>query len=209
MLHIHKLGVGLIPVEEQQEQIYSLVARIKQQFDLTFATEQDVSIPHLTLFQGVYQNEAQVVDIVRSIDFSQFSRWQPVKGLSAWAEKILFLDCERTTDLYQAHLRVFEKLFPLYEGKSADPQDFVGITPGQQRSFNETGYPFSRQEYLPHFTLAHLKDTSLYKLPNTQEKLNRLITDSPLRQRIDFERFVVYRVGPLGACKELTYERVL
>lgn len=209
MPYVHRLGIGLIPTEEQQEQIYYLVDSLKKEFDLTFATEPGVSIPHLTLFQGVYQDEAQVIDATTSLDLSQVSRYQPIKGVSIWAQKILFLDCERTPSLYHAHLQVFEKLFPLCEGKSADPQNFIDITEDQQRSFNETGYPFSRQEYLPHFTLAHLRDTTLYQNPDTQRQLNRLLEETSLINGVNFERLVVYRVGPLGACKEFAYERTL
>ncbi|MEK6909557.1 MAG: hypothetical protein AABW61_00595 [Candidatus Aenigmatarchaeota archaeon] len=208
MLYTQSLGIGLIPIEEQQDQIYELVDRIKQEFDLTFATERGISIPHLTLFQGVYQDESQVVNTISSTSIS-LPRHQPVKGLTIWAQKILFLDCEKTPDLYQAHNRVFERLFPLCEGKSADPQNFIGITSGQQKSFNETGYPFSLQEYLPHFTLSHLKDPTLYIQPTTQQRLNDLLSISPIRKGIDFEKLIVYRVGLLGACKEFVYQTPL
>ena len=203
----HKLGVGLVPSSRSVDEVYALVTRIGEAAQLGFATAQGVSIPHLTLFQGKYRSEEEVVERVRTIDFSFFPREARVLDISVWAKKIVFLDLERTEGFRRAHEFVFHALFPLCEGKSADPQKFEGITAGQEKSFEETGYPFSLAEYLPHITLAHLGAVPQDAL-REESRLRTAIKDF-LPRAVAFEKLVVYRVGPLGSCTDIVWERKL
>lgn len=206
MRFYHKLGIGLIPETNQIEQIYNLINQIFKKYNLSFATQEGVSIPHLTLFQGKYRDKGEVINKLKSLDL-KLSETYLIQGLSIWARKIIFLDLIKTDSLQQTHNNIYQALFPLCEGKSADPQKFEGITPGQQKSFDETGYPFSLEEYLPHFTLAHIRELQ-NKLEETESELNKLLKKSRLEQ-ITFDKLVVYRVGLLGSCINFAYEQKL
>lgn len=200
-----KLGIGLVPYQHDQERIYDLVASIAEKFDLGFQTARGVSIPHLTLFQGVYTDADAVAQTLSTIDLTFLSAAEQVRGLSIWAQKIVFLDFEKSDRLSRAHEMVYRALRPLASGVSADPQNFQGITAGQQQSFASTGYPFSLDEYLPHVTLAHLKK-NLKDADDAVVQLAQLLAHSGFPQEIQFEKLVAYRVGPLGACKEFVPE---
>lgn len=201
----HRLGVGLIPGESQISKIYDLAEKLSTQNDLSFWVKPGISVPHVTLFQGRFKSEEEVIKAIKGIDFSYLNSKQALSGLSVWAQKIIFLDCERSEYLQKAHESVYNALFPLCEGKSADPQQFKGITDGQQRSFDKTGYPFSLEEYLPHFTIAHLRN------PEQTEKhhFREIFEKSSLVDTVVFDRIVLYRVGDLGKCFDFVYERKL
>ncbi len=201
----YRLGVGLIPVEVSVAQIYNLTQDLSNQYDLSFWIKSGLSIPHVTLFQGIFKSEEEVIKKMENVDISSFNRTQSLLGLSVWAQKILFLDCKKSIDLSDLHKNIYNVLFPLCEKKSADPQKFVNITEGQQKSFDTTGYPFSLNEYLPHFTVAHFVTPGLinkFELSNFFEKSN-------LSKKIVFKKIVLYRVGDLGRCSDFIYEQNL
>lgn len=200
----HKLGFGLIPIKEHQDLIYSLAEKLAQRIDLSFYLKSGESIPHLTLFQGRFVSVEEVVKKMETLDFSFLGRNQKLIGLSQWAKKIIFLDCVNNHELQTAHEKVYHALFPMCEGKSADPQNFQDITKGQQKSFNETGYPFSLKEYLPHFTIAHIENPEV----DESAQLDKVYQTINLRT-ITFERIVVYIVGELGRCLEFAFEKNL
>jgi 2'-5' RNA ligase len=192
----YKLGVGLIPTPAHQYNIYHLVQQLQNTIPLSFATLPAASTPHLTLFQGKYHSQNDVISAVQ-----QLSTIIPTTltslNLGIWAEKIIFLNFKNTPILQQFHEELFQILFPLCEGKSADPQHFQGISPAEQNSFMETGYPFSLHAYSPHVTLAHLSTaTNTIRLPILPPEL----------QQVQFEKLVVYRVEELGACKHYIWE---
>ncbi|HEY5713929.1 MAG TPA: hypothetical protein VIT68_01110 [Candidatus Gracilibacteria bacterium] len=196
----HRLGIGLIPSPDEIKAIYGLSQDLTQSQDLSFFLQPGISIPHLTLFQGKFSDESAVIKALSSIDLSSFTPQQIIKGISVWAQKIVFLDCLKSQDLADLHTQVFKVLFPLCEGTSADPQNFQGITEGQQKAFEATGYPFSREEYLPHFTLAHLSNPQIGSPPET-------LSHSKVLSEVHFTKLVVYRVGDLGACLDFAYEK--
>lgn len=195
-----KLWIWLIPSKSAIKNIYDLTNDISKIYDLSFFLKQDFSIPHLTLFQGKFTDEEMVIKLVREIDFSSFKREQFIKWISLWAKKILFLDCRPSNDLQIMHEQIYNKLFPICEWESADSQNFEDITNGQQKSFEETWYPFSLCEYLPHFTLAHILD-----LP--QDINDIILKESNIGTSINFDRLVIYKVGDLGRCTDLIYEK--
>ena len=200
MVQYHDLGVALIPTAEHQERIYRSVGDLNRLLDFVFCPAPDTSIPHLSLFQGRYRNEKDVVSIIDSMNFSDVSQTQRISGFSFWAEDIFFMDIKRSEDLYRTHNRVFNELFPLVK-ISRRPQKISGITEGQRKSLKETGYPFSLKEFYPHITLAKVKEES-------KKYLESLLPLSDFA-KIVFDRVIVFRVGDFGACKDVVYEKLL
>lgn len=196
----YKLGVGLIPTKRQVDSSYSLARIISSQHTTSFVTTPGISIPHVTLFQGKFKDESSIVEKLKKLDTEYLNVEQQLTGLSVWANNIVFLNCKKRDDLQQLHEAVYESLFPLCEGVSADPQKFDSITAGQQKSLDKTGYPFSGAEYMPHFTIAHLEEKV------AESELNKL---SEKLTQVRFEKLVIYRVGKKGACTEFIYTKQL
>jgi 2'-5' RNA ligase len=185
-----RLGAGLIPAESQIFDIYNLAEKLSTQCDLSFWVRPGISVPHVTLFQGRFKSNEEVIQALREVDFSYLNNKQTLSGLSLWAQKIIFLDCKESKDLQRVHENVYSALFPLC---------------GQQRSFDTTGYPFSLEEYLPHFTIAHLRNPGQKRKHNIQKIFEELMQDNI----IVFERAVLYKIGDLGRCLDFVYERKL
>ena len=201
-----KLGFALVPTTPDQKIIYDLAEQLNLEFDLGFRVTPENAIPHLTGFQGVFSDIDKVIKKLASLDFSFIEKEQTVEGISFWAKKIIFLDYEFNTSLEQFHqllIQTFEKGID-YEGTSADPQVFEGLTTGQEESFEQTGYPFYGDEFLPHTTLAHLKAA-----PNTDLRkiLASVRKKSTLSESITFTKFVVFEVETLGKSTKVLWER--
>lgn len=210
---VHKFGVGIIPDAEGIQQVYNLAQKIHATYPMSFHLKPWFSIPHVTLFQWKFRTQEEAVQAMQGVDFSTLSKKQIIQWLTIRALKIVFLDCERSHDLKAAHNAVYDALSPICEGKSADPQNFKWITDGQQRSFDETGYPFSQEEYLPHFTIGHIVTPVTDPAVDTAEKreieewLARILEESGIWDTMKFEKVVLYKVGDLGACLEFAYEQ--
>jgi 2'-5' RNA ligase len=206
MEYKHNLGIALIPSEEDTNKIYQLIDEVGMDYALSFATDKGVSMPHVTLFAGKYNNLETPINVLENFNISRISRKQKIKNMEIWAEKILFLNLLKGKDLQEAHNYFFSNLFPRSSGKPADPQDFKGITLEQQKSFNETGYPFSEQEYLPHFTLAHFQNIPKHKIYR-EVSLNDILEEFYMGEEINFDKLALFKMGKLGACKEIIYEK--
>jgi hypothetical protein len=170
----------------------------------SFALSDDSNlIPHLSIMQGVFRHFERAIASLESLEKSKISPRLEVLDVSIWATKILFLNFKEVDWLKQLHQQAFDLWIPISERVSADPQKFQGITPGQQASFDRTGYPFALDQYLPHITLAHLlgnKDNGA-----TLAVLSDLLSKRNLR-KVELERLVVFKVEPLGACREIVRE---
>ncbi|MFA5995928.1 MAG: hypothetical protein WCW27_01585 [Patescibacteria group bacterium] len=200
MNYPYKLGVGLLPTVSSQNKIYQLVNELKKTIPLAFAAQSDVSISHLTLFQGKFEFEQVVHKVIEQLEAPKNINQLMVKNLSIWAEKIIFLDFYNTAVSQQFHEQIFNILFPICEGKSADPQAFTDISQDEQTSFDKIGYPFSLKAYKPHITLAHIKVDQINK---------PILLPIPDFKIVEFESLVVYKVEELGACREFIYKRLI
>lgn len=206
------LGFALVPDRGTQNQIYALANQLADlKIPFSWRLDSERSVPHVSIFQGVFKSEEEVLGKVRQLNVPSEIKAAKVLGLSLWAEKIVFLDIERTDKLQVFHEEVFDGFFPLASGESADPQDFKGITSGQRDSFSRTGYPFSNAEFLPHFTIAHvdLKTIGACEANALIEAGKSILEAADLSDSITFERFVVFVVGKLGSFKKVLFERKL
>lgn len=204
---MQSLGVGLIPGTKDTATLAKMAQRAAQTFDLSFFLKPPSSLPHVTLFQGVFPSEEEVIRKVRAVDYSFLSSSQKIQGMDIFAKKVLFITLQNSKDLQRAHELTFHMLSPLCNKAPADTQDLQGITAGQKKSLVATGYPFSRQEFLPHFTLAHFRVPP--KKGAVLPQLTKTLLASSLGKTISFEKLVVYKVGPLGRCVSLVYQKGL
>ncbi len=203
------LGIALLPTKADQRLIYSLTKAFSERINASFFVSPETSIPHLTLFQGIFKKRSEVVWRLEAMDAGNITKVQKVLGFSIWAEKIVFLDFVKTNHLQELHDKLFRSLFPLCMGRSADPQSFEGITAGQQESFERTGYPFSGSEYLPHITLMHLAKNVGDRKALVEQSLKEISRHCSFPKTVTFEQFVVYKVERLGALKQLCFEKRL
>jgi hypothetical protein len=199
------IGLALIPPQEEQELIRNFVASLELSgCNFGFALHSHASsYPHLSIMQGTFENESEAIEKIAQLDLTTVPSLLTVSYLSVWAMKILFLNFVLPESLLKLHTNAFNAWHPIMSSCSADPQDFHGITSGQRESIKTTGYPFSRNEYIPHITLAHfaappLSDAML-------SKANNVLWDS-LPSMITFERLVAFKVEPLGLCREILQE---
>ena len=201
----YNLGIALIPSLEDIDNLYSLVNDISTTFPLSFTTT-GLNIPHVTLFAGKYKTPFPVIDAVEDYTTSKIKKTQDIEGMGIWAEKIIFLNLKKEA-LRDVHRYFFQTASPFSKKKPTDSQNFNGITSGQQRSLNKTGYPFSLYEYLPHFTLAHFKEIPENK-KEIESDLNEILRDHNMKQ-VKFENLVIFNMSPLGACQEVIWNKIL
>lgn len=197
------LGIALVPANEHLERVRRLVSACENQgMNFSFALHRDSSlIPHLSIMQGVFADSNEAIAVADAIDRSELVVSLVVSNLSIWARKILFLNFVETNWLKRFHKNAFHSWMPLSKRTSADPQKFTGITAGQQAAYDDTGYPFALAEYAPHITLAHFAEEQ----SEASKDFPRLLAESELNE-VQFERLVVFKVEPLGACREILRE---
>lgn len=191
-------GIGLIPSDKDIENFYKLMEVVSNEFDLSFSCKKNISIPHLTIFQGIFSDEKRLILKLNEVNLN-LNNILKISGISIWANKIIFLDFELTKDLHDFHTQVFNSVFPLSDKESADPQSFKDISELEQRMYEETGYPFSLTAYKPHITMAHLA-TPLKE--TDASRLNSILSESEFEKEIKFKKLVIYKVGKLGRCKD-------
>lgn len=204
------LGVALLPESGEQERLYDFTRQIHKKYALSFKMTPQVSVPHVSIFQGHFSCAEWVIEQLKNVELNSVLMNLELSSLSLWARKILFLNLTPNVVLSQLHDTVFQQLFikPYCSGLSADPQIFQNITEGQRESFFKTGYPFSQKEYLPHFTVAHLNRDKVSDSEKVIDNhLNHLFKDyfGNLKQII-FTKLIVFSVGDLGCCQDIIFE---
>lgn len=196
---MHRLGFALIP--NHTTPLFAVADTVASTHPCSFVMRAGETVPHVSLFQGVYADLTRVQEVFAQLTPHPLPRELTTCGLSIWAEKIVFLDLTPHPDLQVLHEQIFATFFPLAAGTSADPQAFAGITAGQAASFRETGYPFSRTEYLPHFTIAHLDRADGGIVPS----LNNI--ECP--DTVTVAELVYFRVGDKGVVTEILGRKTL
>jgi len=188
------LGVGLIPSKESQLKLNELAKGI---YDLNKENliHNSSNTPHLTLFQGRFDSADKVIEIVKKLKITNLSL-QKVEKLLIWGNW-LFLNLDLTKGISEAHNNLAEQLIPLRFGKAIDFLDESYMSEGQIKSFNETGYQFSRTEFIPHITLLSLKERSM-EINNLEETI--------LPPVVEFSKIIIYVTGEGGACTEVLLE---
>lgn len=207
------VGLALVPSEKDCQAISSLLCECESRgVQFAFALNTSNSIAHLSLMQASFDDQQTAIDLLQELDFQvleytargQFLR-QPMKvvDVSVWATKIVFLNFSLRPELRQLHTDVANLWLPKALRSSADPQSFSDVSEGQKQSISTTGYPFSYEQYLPHITLAHLKDGN-----GSAEKIGLMndLTKTLLPPVIRFERLVAFAVEPLGLCRQIIRE---
>lgn len=210
MTNFLNIGVALLPTSYEQNKLYDFTQLINEKYALSFKITPNITLPHVSLFQGCFSNSEWVIDQLRTIVFNPVLVNFECSSLSLWARKIIFLNLTNNMALSALHNTIFQRLFieGFCSGTSADPQAFQEITVGQKKSFTETGYPFSQKEYLPHFTLAHFNLDSITASKEVMEnELNNLFQEYFRGVRnMSFEKFIIFSVGNLGICKDVLFE---
>lgn len=203
------IGIALVPCKQDILRIRELTEQLeesKREFSFALHKRKD-AIPHLSLLQGVFDDSSVAMEALTGLDPTAIHPILTVKNLNIWATNIVFLNFILSEELLELHNQICDRWFARSSRVSADPQHFTCITEGQRKSFEETGYPFSRQEFLPHITLAHLAVAtpnahSTVATPSTHATL----PPSALPESITFEKIALFRVEPLGVLTETIAE---
>lgn len=203
---VTNLGLALIPVASDRSRIRDAVALLEKSigpFSFALYKQRD-AIPHLSLMQGVFENDEEALSALEDVDFSRVRSSLDVSQLHLWARKIIFLNLEPVDWLTQLHENIVNAWLPLVAKEPADPQDFDGISEGQRHSYEKTGYPFALGEFIPHITLAHLDKpiSDAEEFARELEELRRF----RIQQYVRFEKVAIFRVEPLGVCREIVDE---
>jgi hypothetical protein len=199
---VFAIGLALLPTERCSSDLVSSLTLLEKVAPFEYGLHKSVSIPHMSLMQGVFAETQAALQAIDELDLALVEHSMPVVDLSLWAEKIVFLNVPRSERLQRLHQDVFALWRPLAQGQSADPQIFKSISPGQQASFNATGYPFSQDEYLPHITLGHLLEpVDPVVLPRMNDVMQKNFA-----ALLTFEKLVAFIVEPRGECRRIIGE---
>ena len=198
-----KLGVAILPDSNSSDYILSVVEIIKK-LNIPYLKWNEKNTPHMTLFQGKIKESPVVINEINKIQVDSSLRVQKVMGFNVWAYEWLFLEFEKSPRLVELHNSIVDSLLKHRIGNAVDFLDEEAMTSGQKKSFSETGYQFTYEEFNPHITLFQLIPKQKDNVALTK-RLNREIKV----QNITFNKLVVYRTGPGGACTDILLDRGL
>lgn len=200
-----KLGIGLIPDSKSHRYISK---SIKKVYDLNIIKKHKKNIYHMTLFQGNFKDLEKIINKFENLNFDKVLQEQEIKRVNIWIKEWLFLEFKKNKKLANIHNKIVDQLSPYHTGKAVDFLNEGMMTPGQRKSFKETGYQFSKKEFMPHITIGHLKEYNKYIKELTKDLNNKL--KRPLYSRkIYFNRVVIYKIGENGACTNIISKKNL
>ena len=75
----------------------------------------------------------------------------------------------------------------------------------QKSHYSKIGYPFSKEEFLPHITIFR-REKDYAKVSEITQKINDALPEL-FDNEVKFKKLVVFSVGEGGACLENLFEK--
>jgi hypothetical protein len=200
------LGFALLPSAETERAVFDLVTTAKTCRPLSYFLSPGTAVPHVSLWQGRYDPVSlpEIFEFLQSLHPGVIPATQAMRGCSIWAQRILFLDLEKSPALVELQNTLVNHLLPLSLPGSADPQSFRGIDSQQAASLASTGYPFTERRFgafAPHFTIAHLAEP-IESPVDRASCIEQLASWSHANRTAEFAELCIFRVLPLGRLDE-------
>lgn len=150
----------------------------------------DTNLPHLTLFQGMYQefNHSEILDGIKRLAEKPVS----LKFISITKEPgdWVFANVQDTLQLTYLHF-LTAGASKHFMSPPAPAHGMEQWNVAEQDAFNQHGYRYALKAYQPHITLGTGSEVSA--------AAQRLFANKMLHRYITFEKVVYYHAGERGA----------
>lgn len=194
------IGFALIPDKPFSDELVKIENEVHEQCGFHHKLGTSFNIPHLTIFQGSFQNNVDCFQMLRymteyfiSCDHLQFNEVAYQAG--GW----YFYACQKTDELVNLHdwaLKECRDYLDLQDDRLK--QDMAGFTSEQIAGIKEYGYRYAGKAFMPHVTLGRSNDISANSelISLLKQKLSKLPKDVPVY------RMTCYKMGQDGQYAE-------
>ena len=184
--------------DDLSNQFIKLNERIHRAVPSKIVLNMENMIPHLTIYGTKYP--AKNVGVLEARLSSLVKRLRPFTlrlNSKSIVAGTIFLDAELSKKLYTLHVKLTDGMNPFREGLYDEKElELPGLTQGMKDSLVNYGMLLSKEEYVPHVTVARPFDSQ-----RCEEAL------SVLPEKIDFETKItsisLVETGPNGTCKRI------
>ncbi|MFJ8847162.1 2'-5' RNA ligase family protein [Streptomyces cyaneofuscatus] len=201
------LGVALLPRAEHTRSAIRLQRSLGGDRPLQPPLAEHGNLPHLTVFQGPFEDGLhpgrELARIGASMSLPEQVSLASV-GIVHQPTGWLFMSVERPALLEKLQEVVLDGLAPRLDRQAFDTaKDTSRFTEAERASFARYGYRYTGDAYAPHITLGRTDEATALELVRT----------APERTRVpavwDFDRLSFYVMGEHGAHAETLAERPL
>ncbi|MBI4095580.1 MAG: hypothetical protein HY438_01830 [DPANN group archaeon] len=206
----YKLGVGLLPDEILRTATIELAKTLRTKHNTSYELGNE-TYPHLTLFQGKFENQEQVISAAEQLAETHRGISLTVGNLELWAETFVFLNAIPGQAILNLHYAAGDALRPLAltAKNSIAPigieQKLAGITDAEAVSLQRTGYPFALAPK-PHWTIGRISRNAPFYPEEVDELVHGLLgrQGSNIRgYNLAAEKLIVYEAGIDGSCTNI------
>jgi 2'-5' RNA ligase len=196
-----QLNFAIIPSTEMALEAIEMSRSLSQIGAQDFALDGVSYIPHITLFAAEYplKNEALIYERA-SATAQSIRRFECKFSGVSFSGEYLFIDFDRTDELYNLHLSALENLHPLREGHlrekyriQLEDKNFAESVQGKLLA--EFGSSLVKCFYHPHLTLTTFKENS------KAEAAAKIIHWR--NNRIEITEVGLFTMGEKGTCRTL------
>jgi 2'-5' RNA ligase len=197
-----KLGLAIIPQQDLREQIINLSSQISAENPLSYTLSQDTNIPHMTLFQGIFDNKKNMREHFQRFATSTAYAHIQIKldSMAIFGGSFIFYDVSKNSQIHALHEKTLEYFAPLTtitDEPIAKNQGII-LTEKEQEYMSKYGYPLVKELYRPHFTIGRVLNTT--NLP----ALDKFHVDSNCKFKP--QSLVLYQLGVDGSCNNILEE---
>ncbi|MET9094237.1 2'-5' RNA ligase family protein [Streptomyces cyaneofuscatus] len=194
------LGVALLPRADHTRAAIRLQQSLGGDQPLQPPLSEDGNLPHLTVFQGPFEDSldperelARIKGALSLPDQLSLASVGIVHQPTGW----LFMSVERPALLEKLQEVVLDGLAPRLDRQAFDTsKDISRFTDAERASFARYGYRYTGEAYAPHITLGRTDEATALELVRT----------APERTRVPaewiFDRLSFYVMGEHGAHAE-------
>lgn len=200
-----RINIVFKPPIEVAQLVADVSREISQKYETFFTADNQKVFPHITIYSPEYpaRNLEKVFEAVENLA-REFSPPQFIFREVKAGQGFVTLDFDYAEEIKKIHETIVEKLNPLRENRVRQKYTdtyMMKFSDEKRENIKKYGYPNSMAFYLPHMTLARLKDADL------AEKVAKDIQWPAKEFKVD--KLGAYKMGEHGTCVELMEEFML
>ncbi len=169
-------NIALLPDPGTEKAIIELSRQIAKTAPSKIVLDKGNTHAHVTLYLAGFPAEAreQIRRSLHELDGKELAPTAQVHGGTITKDGLIMVGCEATDQLKQLHHEIVERLNPLRHGAIGHVWLNVvpTLTPPQSENLNAIGYPYGRDLWWPHFTVASISPDDISKVKPLVDRFN-------------------------------------
>jgi hypothetical protein len=169
-------NIALLPDPGTEKAVIELSRQIAKTAPSKIVLDKDTTHAHITLYLAGFPAATQE-EVPRNLQ--ELGKREPapaaaVHGGTITKDGLIMVGCEATDRLKQLHQEIVERLNPLRRGAIGHVWLNVipTLTPSQSENLNAIGYPYGRDLWWPHFTVASISPDDILKVKPLVDRFN-------------------------------------